>query len=89
MTHTVAAPLAQRVASECTATHKSQSQAGKGDQGMCTYNQQLLGLEVHNSASTPIPRPAQGELAIIRKQKLHNNEEVQASEVVKPINEGF
>ena len=56
---------------------------------MCTYNQQLLGLEVHGCAGTPIPRPAQGKLAIIRKHKLHNNQEVQASEVVKPINEGF
>jgi len=56
---------------------------------MCTYNQELLSLAVHSCAGTPIPFPAQGKLTIIRKHKLHNNQEVQASEVGKPINEGF
>lgn len=55
---------------------------------MCTYNQELLGLAVHSCAGTPIPCPAQGKLTTIRKHKLRNNQEVQASEVVKPINEG-
>ena len=89
ITHTVVAPLAQRVANKYTAIHKSQSQAGKGaSKVMCTYDQQLLGLAVHGCAGTPIPCPAQGKLATIRKYKLHNKQEVQASEVVKPINEG-
>lgn len=55
---------------------------------MCTYNQELLGLAVHSCAGTPIRCPAQSKLATLRKHKLRNNQEVQASEVVKPINEG-
>ena len=69
-----------------TSLNHRQARATKA---MCTYDQQLLGLAVHGCAGTPIPCPAQGKLATIRKRKLHNNQEVQASEVVKPFNEGF